>query len=247
VIAFGIDIGGSGVKGAPVDLRTGDLVGERHRIDTPSPSRPDAVTGAVAQILRLHKWTGPVGVAVPGVVVDGKVLTAANIDKGWVGFDAQKSMSEMLGVQVSALNDADAAGLAEMRYGSHGTDRGVVLLLTFGTGIGSALINDGELVPNTEFGHLEFKGMVAEEYAAARLVKRDHMDIGCWAGRVSEFLQYLELILSPERIVFGGGISRRFEEFGELLDTRALVVPARLRNNAGIVGAAIMAASKEQE
>ncbi|GMQ93899.1 MAG: ROK family protein [Acidimicrobiia bacterium] len=247
MIAFGIDIGGSGIKGAAVDLGTGELVDRRRRVDTPSPSQPEAMIAAVAQIVRFHAWTGPVGVTVPGVVVDGKVLTAVNIDKGWIGFDAQKCMSEMLGVQVSVLNDADAAGLAEMQYGSHGTERGVVLLLTFGTGIGSALINDGVLVPNTEFGHLEFKGMVAEKYASARLVKRDHLDIERWAGRVSEFLQYLELILSPKKIVFGGGISRRFEEFEELLDTRAPVVPARLRNNAGIVGAAIMAASKEHK
>lgn len=147
---------------------------------------------------------------------------------------------------MTVINDADAAGLAEVKYGQHGAPEDVVLVLTFGTGIGSALIHNGVLVPNTELGHLEFHGMEAEKYAAGRLVKRDNADIEWWAGRVNEYLQHVELILSPNKIVFGGGISKRFEEFNHLLQTRAEVVPARLRNNAGIVGAAMVAAPREQ-
>ncbi|MEN8040568.1 MAG: ROK family protein [Actinomycetota bacterium] len=239
MIAFGVDIGGSGVKGAPVDLDTGEFLGKRHRIKTPSPATPESVMATVADVVRFHDWHGPVGVTVPGVVIDGTVLSAANIDKGWLGFPAESALTESLGVPVTVLNDADAAGLAEAHYSLHGSSHGVVLLLTFGTGIGSALINAGVLVPNTEFGHLRFRGMKAEEYAAARLVKRENMNIDWWASRVNEFLQHMDEILSPETIIFGGGISKRFEEFRHLIDTRAEVVPARLRNNAGIVGAAM--------
>lgn len=245
MISFGIDVGGSGVKGAPVDLASGELAGERHRIATPKPSTPDAVITAVSEIVTFHDWTGSVGVTVPSVVIDGIVQTAANIDERWVGFEAESVISEELGVPVTVLNDADAAGLAEARYGFHDTDHGVVLLLTFGTGIGSALINDGVLVPNTEFGHLQFRGMEAEEYAAGRLVKRDNMEIDWWAERVNELLQHIDVILSPTKVIFGGGISKRFEEFSHRLHTRAEVVPARLRNNAGIVGAAMVAAAEE--
>ncbi len=245
MISFGVDIGGSGVKGAPVDLATGKFVGERHRIKTPSPATPEAVIATVAEVLDFHGWTGPVGVTVPGVVIDGVVRSAANIDKGWLGFDARTEMSRALGFPVSVLNDADAAGVAEVRYGLHDTSAGVILLLTFGTGIGSAVINDGVLVPNTEFGHLEFRGMQAEQYAAARLVKRENMNIDWWASRVNELLQHIDVIISPKKIIFGGGISKRFEEIRHLFDTRAEIVPARLRNNAGIVGAAMFAAGEE--
>ena len=246
MIAFGVDIGGSGVKGAPVDLDTGALVATRYRLPTPTPSTPTAVVDTVGRVVKHHGWTGPIGVTIPGVVVDGVVLTAANIDSGWIDFDAETALTESLDVPVSVINDADAAGVAEVRYGAHDAHDGVVLVLTFGTGIGSALVHNGVLVPNTELGHIEFRDMTAEEYAAARLVKRDNMDIQWWAQRVNELLQHLELILSPTRFVFGGGISKRFEEFSHLLETRADVVPARLRNNAGIVGAAMTAADREQ-
>jgi polyphosphate glucokinase len=237
--AMGIDVGGSGVKGAPVDLTTGQLIGDRHRIRTPSPSTPESVIKTIVDVVRFHTWQGPVGVAIPGVVEGGVVHTAANIDKAWIGFDAQTAMTEALGAQVVVINDADAAGIAEATFGAAQDRPGVCLVLTFGTGIGSALIIDGTLVPNTEFGHLEFRGMEAEAYAAGRLVERDNMDIDWWALRVNELLQHLDLVLSPHTIVFGGGISKRFEEYAEAFDTRATVVPARLRNNAGIVGAAM--------
>jgi polyphosphate glucokinase len=237
--AMGIDVGGSGVKGAPVDLTTGQLIGDRYRIATPSPSTPESVVSTIVDVVRFHTWQGPVGVAIPGVVEDGVALTAANIDKAWIGFDARSALTEALGSPVVVINDADAAGVAEARFGAAKDHPGVCLLLTFGTGIGSALIIDGILVPNTEFGHLEFRGMEAEAYAAGRLVERDNMHIDWWALRVNELLQHLDLVLSPRTIVFGGGISKRFEEYAGVFDTRATVVPARLRNNAGIVGAAI--------
>lgn len=242
--ALGVDIGGSGIKGAPVSLATGELTGERHRIKTPDPSTPDAVIEVVRDVVAFHDWEGPVGLTVPAVVVDGMVWSAANIDDSWIGFDADREFTEALDTDVVVINDADAAGLAEVRYGAARGMTGVCLVLTFGTGIGSAIINDGVLVPNSELGHLEFKGMEAEHYAAGRLVKRDHMDIDWWADRVDELLQHLDRILSPKTIVFGGGISKRFERIAPHLHTRAEVVPAQLRNNAGIVGAAMAAAGK---
>ena len=245
MISFGIDIGGSGVKGAPVDLATGALTRKRLRVPTPSESTPANVIDTVRSVVQHHQWNGPLGVTLPSVVINGIVRTAANIDRGWIDFDAATVLSETLGVPVTVINDADAAGMAEVRYGRHEASDGVVLVLTFGTGIGSALIHNGVLVPNTEFGHLEFHGMDAEKYTAGRLVKRDNADIEWWASRVNEYLQHVEVILSPDKIVFGGGISKRFEEFSDLIETRAEVVPARLRNNAGIVGAAMVAASRE--
>jgi len=239
--AFGIDIGGSGIKGAPVDLSTGSLAAERNRVETPDPSTPAAVLGAVRQLVSTDDSDGAVGITIPGVVISGVVETAANIDQAWVGLDARTMFSESLGRSVTMLNDADAAGVAEARFGAGKDVKGVVLLLTFGTGIGSALLVDGVLVPNTELGHLEFKGDIAERYAAARLVKRESVSIKWWAERVDDLLTYIELLLSPNRIIIGGGISKRFEEFVSFLHTDAELVPAGLRNNAGIVGAAMAA------
>lgn len=243
--ALGIDIGGSGVKGAIVDVTSGKLASDRHRIPTPQPSTPDAVIDVVSDIVRFHEWSGPVGVTVPSVVMDGVVMTAANIDDGWIDFDAAAALSEALGRDVVVLNDADAAGMAEVRHGAARDTSGVCIVLTFGTGIGSAIINDGVLVPNSELGHLHFRGMEAEEYAAGRLVKRENMDIDWWSERVNELLQHIDLILSPRTIVFGGGISKRFAIIAPHLRTRATVVPAQLRNNAGIVGAAMAATGRE--
>jgi polyphosphate glucokinase len=241
VQVFGIDVGGSGVKGAPVDLETGDLAANRLRIPTPRPSTPEAVAGAIAQIVENHGWNGPVGVTIPGVVRSGVVETAANIDDGWVGLDAAAILSDRLEMPVTVVNDADAAGLAEVRYGAAKGVDGVVILLTFGTGIGSAYLHDGRLIPNTELGHLIFKGQKAEHYAAGRLVKRGELEIDWWARRVDELLDYVEELFWPDLFVFGGGISKRFETYSHHFTTQAPIVPAVLRNQAGIVGAAFAA------
>lgn len=241
VQVFGVDIGGSGVKGAPVDLATGMLVGERTRIPTPKPSTPDAVADAIVEIVNTHGWSGPIGVTVPSVVINGVVETAANIDSEWVDYDVCKMLTERLGAPVTVLNDADAAGLAEVTYGAAKGEQGVVILLTFGTGIGSAYLYRGRLVPNTELGHLIFKGQKAEHYAAGRLVKRGDLEIDWWAQRVDELLDYIEELFWPDLFVFGGGISKRFEMYSHFFTTRAPIVPAVLRNQAGIVGAALAA------
>ena len=245
--AFGVDVGGTGIKGSVVDLEAGLLAEARFRIPTPQPAIPQAVGAMIAKVVSHHAWDGPVGVALPAVVQGGVVRTAANIDQSWIGVDADELLGEMLAAEVTMLNDADAAGLAEMRFGEGAGRSGVVLVLTFGTGIGSALFVDGRLVPNTELGHLEFRGMPAEHYAAGRLVEREDMKIDWWAGRVNEYLQHLERVLSPDLIVFGGGISKRFDEYSHEFQTRAPVRPAKLRNNAGIVGAAMASHERSGE
>jgi polyphosphate glucokinase len=242
VIGLGIDIGGSGIKGAPVDLDTGDLAQPRKRIPTPEPAEPAAVAVVVREVVEWFDWSGPVGCTVPGVVQHGVVRSAANIDASWVDTDATALFGAALDREVVVLNDADAAGLAAVRYGTGREADGVVLFLTFGTGIGSALLVNRTLVPNTEFGHLEFRGMEAEQYAAARLVKREEMRLDWWASRVNEYLLHLDLLFSPDLIIFGGGISKRFDDIAPFLDSSLNVQPAKLRNNAGIVGAAGVAA-----
>jgi polyphosphate glucokinase len=241
-VMLGIDIGGSGIKGAQVDLETGALATKRYRIKTPRPATPEAVAKVVTRIVRHFAWTGPFGCGLPAVVRDGVARSAANIDDAWIGTDAAGLFSAATGLGGTVLNDADAAGLAEMRYGSGRDAQGVVLVLTFGSGIGSALFVDGALVPNTELGHLEFRGMDAEHYAAARLVEHDGMDLESWVRRVDEYLRHLTMVLSPSLIIFGGGISKRFATFAPALAGVGVpVVAARLRNNAGIVGAALAA------
>jgi polyphosphate glucokinase len=238
---FGIDIGGSGVKGAPVDVDLGKLAKDRHRIKTPQPATPEAVMGVAAKVIRRFKWSGKVGCAVPAVVRSGIVASAANIDESWIGTDGRALLEDLSKCEVWLLNDADAAGIAEMRFGAGKGEEGLVVVLTFGTGIGSALFYKGVLVPNSELGHLKFRGMEAEHYAAARLVERDDMRVDWWASRVNEFLQHLDNVLTPDVFVFGGGISKRFDGFSEHFETRADIRPAQLRNNAGIVGAALAA------
>lgn len=239
---LGIDIGGSGVKGAPVDRTTGKLACERIRIPTPRPATPESVAKTVKQIVHHFEWNGPVGCTYPGVVEGGKVLTAANVDSAWIGVDAGKLMSEATGCPTTVINDADAAGLAEIAFGSGRASRGVVLLLTLGTGVGSALFTNGELVPNTELGHLFFQGGPAEKYVSDATRTAEELAWEEWASRLNAYLGYLEILFWPELIILGGGVSKRHEDFIGLLTTRAPAVPAELRNNAGIVGAAIAAA-----
>ncbi len=242
---YGVDVGGTCIKGALVDPATGHLTTKRHRIPTPQPSTPEAVAHTVEEIVRHFSWRGPIGVTVPGVVREGVVSTAANIDDAWIGTDAAQLLTSVTGCPARVLNDADAAGIAEMVYGAGAGRSGLVVMLTFGTGIGSAVFYKGELIPNTELGHLEFHGMAAERYAAARNVERDDMDLTVWSRRVGEYLRYLERVLTPDLFLFGGGISKRFSQFSRVLDVATPVLAAELRNNAGIVGAALAGGDTE--
>ena len=242
---LGIDIGGSGVKGAPVDLTAGELAADRRRIDTPQPATPDAVADVVAQIAEhFADETGnsPVGITIPGIVRHGVMHSAANIDKSWIGTDVQRLFGERLGRPVAVLNDADAAGVAEKRFGAAKDVPGTVCLATLGTGIGTALLVDGVLVPNCELGHLELDGHDAETRAAASAREREKLSWEEWAARLQRYFAHIEMLFSPDLIVIGGGVSRKSHKFLPLLDLTAPIVPATLRNQAGIVGAAWYAA-----
>jgi polyphosphate glucokinase len=240
--ALGVDIGGTGIKAAPVDLSTGTLTAERVKLDTPHPSLPAAVAATVRELVTGFAWTGPVGVTFPGVVMDGVIKTAANVDKSWIDTDARELFGQATGQAVAVINDADAAGLAEMKFGAGGGQKGTVLMLTLGTGIGSALFIDGILVPNTEFGHIQIRGREAEK-RASELVREEHdLSWGKWAGRVDEYLEHMEQLLSPKLFIIGGGISKKSDKFlPRLTGLRATVVPATMLNDAGIVGAAMVA------
>jgi polyphosphate glucokinase len=247
--AFGIDIGGTGIKGAPVDVATGKLLAERKKMDTPHPSTPEAVTEVVRELVTSFGWTGPVGATFPGVVTDGVVRTAANVDKSWIGADAAGLFStalsgKALGGTVTVLNDADAAGVAEMTFGAGAGVGGTVLMLTFGTGIGSALFTHGVLVANTEFGHVEIDGKDAEKRASERAKVLHDLSWSKWAGRVDDYMHHVEALLSPGLIIVGGGISKESHKWVPLLTSvHAKIVPAALLNDAGIVGAAMSASS----
>lgn len=239
---FGVDVGGSGVKGAPVDPATGRLLADRERFETPQPATPEAVGRVISDLLLEFSWKGPVGVTVPAVVQNGVVRTAANIDASWIGCRFVDQLADDHGIDAVVLNDADAAGIAEMRHGAGRECDGVVFLATLGTGIGSALFNQRELVPNTEFGHFELHGAEAEDYAAASIRKAEGLSWTKWGKRVDEYLHVIELLLRPDLIVLGGGVSRRAEKWIDEITVDTTVVPAELQNNAGIVGAAMIAA-----
>jgi polyphosphate glucokinase len=243
--ALGIDIGGSGIKAAPVDVTTGKFLADRQKIATPRPALPDAVADVVKQLTTAFSWSGPIGITFPGVVTDGVTRTAANLDPAWIGVDAATLFGTAASNPVRVLNDADAAGVAEMTFGAGLGQKGTVLMLTFGTGIGSALFTRGVLVPNTEFGHIEIRGHDAETRASERAKELHDLSWGKWAGRVDEYLQHIEALLSPHLIIVGGGVSKQSDKWvPRLTGIRARVVPASLLNDAGIVGAA-MATSSE--
>ncbi len=239
--AFGIDVGGSGIKGAIVDLDRGTLLGERHRIPTPQPATPSAVAATVKEILDHFQWADAFGVGLPAVVRQGVSHTAANIHRDWVGADAADLFEEASGFPANVLNDADAAGLAEMNYGAGRGRTGTVMMLTLGTGIGSALFVNGHLVPNTELGHLNIGSMEAEHYASDAVRKAEKLDWAQWAGRLNDILEIYRALLWPECFILGGGVSRKHEKFMKYLTVDAEVVPAQLSNEAGIVGAAMAA------
>ena len=239
---FGVDVGGSGVKGGIVDLDTGTLIGERFKLATPQPATPDAVAKTIAAVVREFGWTERVGVTYPGVVVDGIVHTAANVDKAWIGVNARDVITAHLdGQPVTVLNDADAAGLAEEKYGAGRDNTGVIVLLTFGTGIGSAVIHNGALLPNTEFGHLEVGGKEAEHRAASTVKEKRGWSYERWTREVTKVLVAIENAIWPDLFIAGGGISRKADKWIPLLQNRTPVVAASLRNTAGIVGAAMAA------
>jgi polyphosphate glucokinase len=250
-LAIGVDVGGSGIKAAAVDLRTGELVGPRHRVPTPQPSAPAAVIASIARMVRkiskevLLAPDTPVGVGFPAVVIDGVTKSAANVDPGWVDFDADGAMERVLGRPVHLVNDADAAGVAEMRFGAGVGQRGTVFLITLGTGTGSALFYNGMLVPNLELGHMEIRGRDAERRSASVARIRRGLSWKAWAADLDEHLLAIERLFSPRLFIIGGGVSKRSERFIPRLTVRAAVVPAALLNDAGIVGAAMAAAEQE--
>ncbi|MGZ4457368.1 MAG: polyphosphate--glucose phosphotransferase [Nocardioides sp.] len=241
-LPFGIDFGGTGIKGAPVDLQRGDFAADRERRTTPHPATPEAVAEVFAEVLaRFPDSQGPVGVTVPGVVRHGVVHSAANIDHAWIGTDADALFTHATGRDVHVVNDADAAGLAEVRYGAARGRGGLVIVTTLGTGIGSALVHDGVLVPNSELGHLEVDGHPAEKRAANSAREAEDLSWEQWAHRLTRYYRELEKLFSPDLFVVGGGVSKKADEFLPLLDLDTEIVPATLRNKAGIVGAALYA------
>lgn len=249
-IAIGVDVGGSGIKAAAVDVDRGELISDRLRVVTPSPSTPEAVVRSIARLVaRVRKADGvpddaPVGVGVPTVVLDGITRLASNIDEGWIGFEAQAALTKALKRPVVVLNDADAAGLAEMRFGAGQGKDGVVVVLTLGTGVGSGLFNDGRLVPNTEFGQMEIRGRPAERRSAAAARTRRGLSWKAWANDLDEHIDRIDQLIWPNLIILGGGVSKRADKFLPRLTARVPVIPATLLNDAGIVGAAMAATER---
>ena len=241
---LGIDIGGSGIKGALVDTDKGELLTERHRIPTPQPSTPNAVAKVVSKLVEHFDYEGPVGCTFPAIVRRGVVYSAANVDDAWIGTDADALFEKATGQSVHMLNDADAAGVAEMAFGAGKDQAGVVFMLTFGTGIGTALFTDGVLVPNTELGHIELDGAEAEPSTANKARKDEDLSWKKWGKRVSRYLDYLDALFSPDLFIIGGGVSKKSEKFFSYLKTETPLKAAELRNEAGIVGAAYTVAHR---
>ncbi|MGV6832467.1 MAG: polyphosphate--glucose phosphotransferase [bacterium] len=243
---LGIDIGGSGIKGAIVDSHTGELLTERFRIPTPKPATPDAVAQTVKTIVEHFEWTDAVGVSFPCVVVNGKCMTKGNISEQWLGVQIDELFSKVCnGLQFYVANDADLAGVAEMNLGAGKDEMGKVVMITIGTGIGSGMFQDGRLVPNTELGYLRHKGDPIEWYMADSARKRDDLSLKKWAKRFDFFLTYMKRVVTPNLVIIGGGISKKFAEFEPYLTTELPIKVAKFRNNAGIIGAAIYALEKE--
>lgn len=242
---IGIDIGGSGIKGAPVDPATGKKLTSRHRIPTPRPATPDAVADVVCEVIAAFPDVhGPVGITFPAIVKEGVTLSAANVDPSWIGVDADALFTERCGRPVTVVNDADAAAIAEMAHGAAAGVDGVVIVLTFGTGIGSGMFVDGRLIPNTELGHVQLHGDIAEAYCAGRIKDDAALTYPEWGDRVNEYLHHLVRVFSPDLFVIGGGISKEFDDFADRLTVPVEVVPAAMRNHAGIIGAAMVAAAE---
>ena len=241
---LGIDVGGSGIKGAIVDTKQGEMLTDRFRIPTPEAADPKAVSKVIADIVKHYNWTGPIGVGFPGVVQNGVIRTAANVDNTWINTDIDGLLTRITQCPVSVVNDADAAGLAEMKFGAGKGNKDLVLLITVGTGLGTVLFSGGKLVPNLEMGHIILRGDDAEKFASDAARKNDHLSWDKWAERFNEYLKRLEDLTWPDLIIIGGGVSKRTELFQGLLKSRAKIVPAQFQNNAGIIGAAYAAKYK---
>ncbi|UCH13814.1 MAG: ROK family protein [Bacteroidales bacterium] len=239
---LGIDIGGSGIKGSPVDIKSGELVEARHRIPTPVPATPESVAVVIKNLVDHFNWNGPVGCGFPAVVQNGIVKTAANIDKSWIGCNAQELFTKTTGLPTLVINDADSAGMAEVKFGAGKKFKGTILLVTVGTGIGSVVFIKGRLLPNTEFGHIYLNsGQDAELFASDAVRKNEGLGWDEWAKRFDEYLLEVERLLWPELIIIGGGVSKKIQKFSEYLTVKAKVVPAKLQNEAGLIGAALAA------
>lgn len=243
---LGVDVGGSGIKGAIVDTLTGELQTERLRIKTPKPATPEAMAEAFAELVQQHNYKGVIGCGFPAIIKSGKALSAANISKKWLGKSVIETFSLACGCPVEVLNDADAAGLAVMKFGLGKDKPGVVLLITIGSGLGSALFIDGKLVPNTEFGHMILHGEAAEVYASNKTRKAEDLSWEAWGGRFNEYLAYVERIINPDLVLLGGGISKHFSKYEAYLDVDLNVHAAELRNHAGTIGAALYAKQQLQ-
>ena len=236
---LGIDVGGSGIKGAPVDIKTGRLLAERYRIKTPKSAEPRPVADVVDKIAKSFNWKGPIGIGFPAPIKSGVAMMAANVSPEWVGLNADALFTKVTGCDCTLVNDADAAGLAEMAFGAGRGQNGTVILLTLGTGIGSAIFHRGNLLPNTEFGHLDMKGRDAEHRASDAARQREDLSWKKYAKRLNRYLQEMEKLFWPDLFIVGGGISKQSEKFLPLLTIETPIVPAELLNDAGIVGAAL--------
>lgn len=238
-LVLGIDIGGTGIKGAIVDVATGEFTTEKIKYKTPAESTPDAILSIINQMVDDFQWHGKqIGFGFPAIIKNGVSCSAANIHKDWINFDIIEHFSKELTGPISVVNDADAAGIAELLFGAAKSKMGSVLLLTLGTGIGSALFVDGKLIPNTEFGHLKWRKSITEDYASNRARKDKGLNWEEFASELNAVINHIELLLSPDTVIIGGGISKNFEHYGPLLKTKAEVIPAKLKNNAGIIGGA---------
>src|SRR6056297_4124591 len=243
---LGIDVGGSGIKGAIVDTNKGELITERYRIPTPNPATPNAVIETIEAIIKNFDWQGPVGCGFPAAVKNEIVKTASNIDDSWIGVNASARIEKKTGCPTHLVNDVDAAGIAEAEFGAGKKRFGTIFMAAFGTGIGTALFHNQQLVPNTELGHLPMHGMAAEDYAANSIRKKENLSWEEWGGRMNEYLQLIEALFWPDIIIIGGGVSKKFSNFSSYLHLDTTIVPAKSRNHAGIIGAAIAASARHE-
>ena len=244
---LGVDIGGSGIKGAIINVDSGIMLTERHRLETPKPATPKAVARVFSELVDHFKWKGLIGCGFPAIIKNGVAHSAANVDKKWLGENVEELLGKASGCKVVVRNDADVAGIAEMAIGAGKEKKGTVMFLTIGTGIGSALFLDGQLVPNCEMGHLKFKGNIAEKYVADSIRKKEDLSWDNWGERFNEYLQHLDFLFSPDLYILGGGASKKFDKFIDKLDVGCPVIPATYRNKAGIIGAASLAAMSSKK